>query len=143
MIGYAQLSDREELARLYRRNHPDIGGRLETEVQHESQTFIAKDGSGRIIGLALVSRLAYGLYPYGVIHELEVARGVSLNTVGRSLVEACLRWLTDRRTTIVYATASNNEETPFYRSVGFRQSDGEMYRLVPPQPIRVAPQVFA
>ncbi len=55
MIEYARASDREELARLYRRNHPDIQGRLETEVQHESQTFVARDGDGSIIGLALVT----------------------------------------------------------------------------------------
>jgi GNAT superfamily N-acetyltransferase len=143
MIVPAQASDRDELARLYRRNHPDIEGRLDTEVQHESQTFVARDGEGRIIGVALVSRIAYGVYPYGVIHELEVARGVSLNTIGRSLVEACLRWLTERRTTIVHATASNNQEIPFYQSAGFTQSDAEMFRPVPPRSIRAASQVFA
>ncbi len=58
MIEYARASDREELARLYRRNHPDIQGRLETEVQHESQTFVARDGDGSIIGLALVTRVS-------------------------------------------------------------------------------------
>ncbi len=133
MIGLAQASDTDELTRLYRRNHPDIWGSLEPEVRHESQTFVARDGDGRIIGLALVSDNDYGVRSYGVIHELEVARDADLNTIGRSLVKACLRWLTERGTPEVYASPTNDRDCTFYRRVGFEECGTTMYAVVPVQ----------
>jgi predicted N-acetyltransferase YhbS len=143
MIGHAQTSDRDELARLYRSNHPDVNGWLEPEVRHETQTFVARDDDDQVIGLALVSCIDYGLYPYGVIHELEVAPEANLDSIGRSLVEACLRWLTEHGAAFVSATASDARERAFYRGAGFKRSAGEMHRLVPPRPIQAAFRTYA
>ncbi len=140
MIGHAQASDRDELARLYRRNHPGLAGSFEPEAKHESQTFVAKDDAGRIIGLALVSRIAYGVHSHAIIHELEVASGVDLNTIGPSLIKACLGWLTERGTPRVHVSSKDRRAYMFYRSVGFEECDWNgLYKLVP---IQMARQIF-
>jgi predicted N-acetyltransferase YhbS len=143
MIGPAQPEDKDELARLYRSNHPAVNGWLEPEVRHETQTFVARDDDGQVIGLALVSCIDYGLYPYGVIHELEVAAKAGTNTIGHSLIEACMHWLTEHGAALVSATASDARERAFYRGAGFKQSAGKMHRLVPPRPIQAAFHTYA
>jgi hypothetical protein len=106
MIGHAQAPDGHELPWWYR-CHPHIDGLPEPLVQHQSRTFVARDDDGRIIGLALVSRLAYGVRSYGVIHELEV-RGISVGKIRRALFDACRGWLEDHGTTVLYATPAVN-----------------------------------
>ncbi len=140
MIEHAQASDREELARLYQRNHPGLAGSFEPEAKHESQTFVVKDDSGRILGLALVSRIVYGVRSHAIIHELEVASGVDLNTIGRSLLKACLGWLTERGTPRVHVAPKDERAYMFYRSLGFEECDwNSMYKLVP---VQMARQIF-
>src|SRR5207249_4744456 len=83
MISPAQPDDKDELTRLYRRNHPGLGRWFEPEATLESRTFVAKDVRGRVIGLALVSCISYGVHLHATIHELEIASGVR-SIVGRS-----------------------------------------------------------
>jgi len=122
--------DLESLQQLYHQLNPELAGRLDREVRHESQTFIAKDEHG-VSGVALVSVLDYGLYPYGIIHELSVRSSDNSAQTRRDLADSCIRWLADRGAVSVIATASDDAERSFFRSVGFQPGKSEMHRLVP------------
>ncbi len=137
MIVPAQPADKDELIRLYRRNHPGLGRLFEPEATLEVQTFVAKGGKGRIIGLALVSCIRYGAHSPATIHELEPASGVGI-TVGRSLLKACLSWLTERGIPYVYVYPRDEYANALYRRLGFRECNQSTMDMV--VPVRIARQ---
>jgi N-acetylglutamate synthase-like GNAT family acetyltransferase len=134
MVDHAQESDAGEVAALYRTRHPDIDGVLHLQVQHESQMFVERDKTGRLIGLAMVSFMHYGLYAYGDIHELEVRTDAPVYSTGRALVEACVGWLVERGASVVFATATDPDEEAFYRSLDFEPGK-DLLRILPIQPL--------
>ncbi len=140
MIGPAQAADKAELTRLYHRSNPGFGWEFEPEAQLESQTFVAKDDRGRVIGLALVSCIDYGVRRRATIHELEIAPGVQM-TVGRSLLKACLRWLTERGVPDVYVSPRDEQAYALYSRLGFREINRRIMDMVVPVQIPRQTQV--
>ncbi len=140
MPSRAQAADGEELARLYRRNHPGIPGTFKPEVEYQSQTFVVRGKEG-IIGLALVGCISYGLHRHGMVYELEVAQGADNYGVGRSLIDACLSWLTELGASRLWVAPATDQECARFGHLGFRQGAAPgMFRLVP---VQMARQVSA
>ena len=133
-ISPRHQEDIHELQRLYHDLNPEVAGSIRGEVRHESENFVAKDESG-VSGLALVSLVDYGLYPYGIIHEFSL-RPSSRNEVKRALLDSCIHWLAERGAVSVTSTASNDEERAFLNSQGFEDSKTEMERVLPVQAAR-------
>ena len=90
---------------------------------------MASDETG-FTGLALVSFFDYGLYPFGMIHELSVRPSSNEFEVRRQLATAATDWLRQHGAVIVTATASEAAERAAYEKLGFNASMGEMVKRI-------------
>ncbi len=131
MTGPAQAEDKAALRRLYQQNNGPAWP-FEPEPKQESQTFVAKR-RGQVVGLASVSLVDYGARSRATIHELEVTPEASLDAIGRSLLEACLSWLTEHGVPRVYVHPEDERSYGFYRQAGFEEGWGCLYKIVPVQ----------
>jgi len=87
--------------------------------------------------------LDYGLYPYGLIHELEVDKKASdRQATAASLVGACIDWLSERHAVVAQYTATTKVDRKLFEDLGFAQESTEMSLRVPPAPVRSSRRTF-
>jgi N-acetylglutamate synthase-like GNAT family acetyltransferase len=127
-IRPARGEDADSLRELLRHLHPQTAHSSLPRIRQEAETLVAAD-DGRIIGLAVVTLVDYGVEAYGSIEELVVEPAHRQRGIGRALLARCQEWFDGRGVDVVFVSALDERAASFYFQEGFRSCTGPwLYR---------------
>lgn len=124
-IRHAAEPDKAALRDLLRRLHPMDQADSATlpHVRQRNQTFVATRAE-RVVGMALVTFVDYGVEAYGMIEELVVDEAHRGDGIGRGLLAKCQAWFDANDAEVVFVSAATEDVIGFYRTAGFDRCTG-------------------